>query len=319
MATSDPKLASACRVAADLPWLRDMQSLPFICAVTLNWNRPQDTITCLASLSEQTYPNLKLVVVDNGSSDDSANQIRAAFPEMTLIANATNQGFARGMNAGIRYALAAGAEHVFVLNNDTFLAPDALSRLVAQAEEGVGLLAPAIYYADAPQQIWSLGGQIHSGTLETVATARGQIDKGQWPAVLQRDFVPGCAMLLSRAALQEAGLFDECFFMYYEDLDLCLRLRRAGYRIVVVTRSKMWHKIALSSGGGGSPNERYWTARSSVRYFARHAQWWQWPIIIFWRTGSAARTTWRLLRQGKNAALKGYWQGLWHGLGELKQ
>lgn len=319
MATPDPKLASACQLVTDSPWLRDIQLSPLIYAVTLNWNRPQDTIACLASLSEQTYPNLRLVVVDNGSSDDSAGQIRAAFPDTTLIANATNQGFAHGMNIGIGHALAAGAEYVFVLNNDTFLASDAVSQLVLQISEGVGLLAPIIYYANAPRQIWSLGGQIHSWTLETVATARGQIDQRQWPDVIQRDFVPGCAMLLSRAALEEVGLFDECFFMYYEDLDLCLRMRRAGYRILAVTRSKMWHKVASSSGGDDSPNERYWMARSSVRYFARHAHWWQWPIIIFWRTGSAARTTWRLLHQGKKAALKGYWLGLWSGLREFQQ
>lgn len=297
----------------------NMDHKPLIFAVTLNWNRPQDTIACLASLTQQTYPNLRLVVVDNGSEDDSVNQIQAAFPEIVVIASATNQGFARGMNAGIKYALAASAAYVFVLNNDILLAPDAVSQLVIASRDDIGLLAPIIYYADNPQQVWSVGGQIQPWTLETTGGARGQIDRGQWPDVIACDFVPGCAMLFSRVALEKVGLFDERFFMYYEDLDLCLRLRRAGYGIVTVTCSKMWHEVALSSGGDGSPNERYWMARSSILYFAKHARWWQWPTIVLWRTGSATRTMWRLFRQSKRVAVKRYWQGLYHGFRELRQ
>lgn len=289
---------------------------PRIVAVTLNWNRPDDTIETLRSLAAQTVPNLQSLVVDNGSSDDSVARIRAACPEAHLLPHPKNSGFARGTNLGIARALELGADYVFVLNNDTLLAPDLLQQLLAQAAPDVGLLAPIIYYADAPQMVWSLGGMLNPWLLETRENVRGQIDHGQWPAVLPRDFLPACGLLLHRDVLAHVGAFDERFFMYYEDLDLCVRVRQAGLRQLAVTTAKMWHKVSLSSGGSDSPNERYWMARSSVLYFRKHARPWQWPLVLAWRAGSALRTSWRLARAGRADALRAYWRGLWHGLRE---
>jgi GT2 family glycosyltransferase len=117
---------------------------PQVTAVTLNWNRPDDTLACLASLKEQTYPDLQLLVVDNGSTDDSAIRIRAEFSDVSLLAHPHNSGFARGNNLGIRQALAQGADYVFCLNNDTWLAPDAIERLVTAAAQETALLSPII-------------------------------------------------------------------------------------------------------------------------------------------------------------------------------
>lgn len=289
---------------------------PLIYAITLNWNRPLDTLACLASLSEQTYPHLNLLVVDNGSSDDSIAQIEAAWPQVEVIANPTNLGFAGGMNVGLRRALAAGAAFVLIVNNDTLLAADMVEELwqVAQAERAV--TAPIIYYEAEPTRVWSLGARINDWTLEEVDNVRGQVDEGQWTPVVPCSFVPGCAVFFPREALAEVGLFDERFFMYYEDSDLCFRLTRSGWPILSVTAAKMWHKVALSSGGSDSVNERYWMARSSVLFFAKQARWWQWPIVLFWRLGSAVRTTWRLWQGKRHDALRAYWRGLWHGLRE---
>lgn len=285
---------------------------PLVYAVTLNWNRPHDTIECLESLSQQSYPHLKLLVVDNGSTDDSVQLIRGAFPGVEVVENGRNLGFAAGMNAGIRAALARGADYVLGINNDTLLAADMLERLMTQCSVGVGLLAPIIYYADAPDIIWSVGGHFNQWTLEAPEKWRGQHDPGNLPACLEIDFVPGCAMLWPRTVLETVGLFDETFFMYYEDIDLCQRIRRAGFHIQTVPSAKLWHKVSLSSGGTDSPNERYWMARSSLVYFRKHARWWQRPFIIFWRAGSAVRTSWRL--RHRRDSLQAYWRGLWHGL-----
>ena len=293
-------------------------STAVVFAVTLNWNRPQDTLLCLASLQAQSYPALRLVVVDNGSTDDSVAQIRAAFPDVAVIENGRNAGFAGGMNPGIRYALEQGADYVFALNNDTTLDPQAIRLLVERLEhqapgERLGLVAPLIYYHAEPTRVWSLGGHLHPLTLEVTEQGRGQIDNGQWGAWFACDFVAGCAMLVPRHVWQEVGLFDEGFFMYYEDVDFCLRLRRAGYGLGTLTAAKMWHKVSLSSGGADSPNERYWMARSSVRYFGKYTRGAQWLAVGAWRLGSALRTTWRLWRGGKPAALKAYWAGLRDG------
>lgn len=291
-------------------------AVPLIIAITLNWNRPDDTIACLDSLAQQTYPNLHALVVDNGSSDDSVTRIRAAYPNVTLLVHHENSGFARGMNLGIRAALAQGAAFLFLLNNDTLLAPDAIERLAQRQTPGMALLAPIIYYADEPRRVWSLGGTLNRWLLETRGNQRGEEDRGQWPELLELDFAPACGLLVPAPIFQTVGLFDERFFMYYEDLDFCLRTRRAGWRICAVTTARMWHKVSLSSGGSDSPNERYWMARSSVLYFRRHARPWQWPLIAFWRMGSALRTSARLARRGRWAALRAYWRGLWHGLKE---
>lgn len=293
-------------------------SYPLICAVTLNWNRPQDTLACVESLFSQTYPNLTVLVVDNGSSDDSIAQIGRYSPQLELIANSTNLGFAGGINVGLQRALEMGAAFVLIVNNDTLLAADMVEKLWQVTQASQAVTAPIIYYAEEPQRVWSLGAQLQPWTLETVGSARGKIDEGQWTAVLPCDFVPGCAMFFPRDALESVGLFDERFFMYYEDSDLCLRLRQEGWSILSVTGAKMWHKVAVSSGGSDSVNERYWMARSSVLFFSKHARLWQWPVILFWRTGSALRTTWRLWRQNRREALRAYWRGLRDGLRELR-
>jgi GT2 family glycosyltransferase len=285
---------------------------PYIVAVILNWKRPDDTIACLDSLTQQSYSQLHAVVVDNGSGDDSVARIQAAHPAVTLVAHPENSGFARGINLGIREALAQRADYVFILNNDTTLASDAVAVLAAGAGENPA--APIIYYASAPRRVWSLGGRFNPWLLEVTGNQRGREDRGEWPDVITVDFVPACALLVPRHIFEEFGYFDERFFMYYEDLDFCLRLHRAGRCIRILTQAKVWHAVSLSSGGSNSPAERFWMGCASVLYFRKHARLWQWPLIAFWRLGSALRTSGRLLRQRNWASLAGYWRGLWAGM-----
>jgi GT2 family glycosyltransferase len=181
---------------------------------------------------------------------------------------------------------------------------------------GGDLAAPIIYYAAAPQRVWSAGGYFDRWLLEARGNVRGEKDEGQWPKVRTVDFVPACALLVPVGVWLEVGGFDERFFMYYEDLDFCWRLHQTGRYIRVLTEAKLWHKVSVSSGGSDSPSERYWMARSSVLYFRKHASFWQRPFISIWRLGSAVRTTGRLLwhRQGQSAYA--YWRGLWAGIGE---
>jgi GT2 family glycosyltransferase len=282
---------------------------PLVIIITLNWNRQADTLAFLASCGELRYPRLQTVVVDNGSTDGSVAAIRAAYPDVIQLCNATNLGFAAGMNVGLRYALAHNADYVFLANNDTTLAPDALDLLVrAAAAQKAAVVAPAIYYAAAPEQLWWLGGTLHPLLLEVQRLAAAPS-----PTPFPVDFVTGCGMLITRAALAQVGLFDERFFMYYEDSDFCLRVRRAGQTILVEPRAAMYHKVAQSSGGSDSPNERYQMARSSIQYFRKHARPRQWLFIGPYRTGSALRTLWRLVRRRRLAAACAYLRGLRDG------
>jgi GT2 family glycosyltransferase len=285
-------------------------------AITLNWNRREDTLACLDSLTQQTLPGLRMLVVDNHSEDGSPEAIARRFPQVEQILNQENLGFARGFNAGLRQALKAGADHVFILNNDTTLAPDCLERLQAQLRFDTGILAPMIYYAQDPQRIWALGGSTHAMLLEKHDPWAEKPDPGDLPPVLECDFVTGCGMFFPRRTLERVGLFDEGFWMYYEDSDLCARVRKAGLHILAVPQAHMWHKVASSSGGSNSPAERYWMARSSVRFFRKHARGAQIPAVLVWRMGSALRTSLRLGGKTNWEALKAYWRGLWAGLND---
>jgi GT2 family glycosyltransferase len=253
-------------------------------------------------------------LVDNGSSDGTLAAVAEHFPEVECIANPTNLGFAAGCNVGLRYALDQGADFVFIANNDTVVAPNLLTEVVAAAvPTDVGIVAPLVYYAADPQRIWSAGAGRNPLTLEMSGNLRGQIDKGIWPEVLEREYVVGCGLLLKRELLDRVGLFDPRFFMYYEDLDLCLRARAAGFRILLAPRAHMWHRVAVSSGGTDTPAERYWAARSSVQFFRKHVHGLRWLVVAPYRMGSAVKTTLRLLSRGRWEAAWAYIRGLWDG------
>ncbi len=214
--------------------------------VVLNWNGREDTLACLASLQQVDYARYDVVVVDNGSGDGSVEAIRERWNSVTLICNQQNLGFCGGNNVGLRLALERGADHVLLLNNDTEVAPDFLGPLVqALADDpSVGVAGPSIYYHQRPTVLWSAGGAIDWRSGKTRMMGLDEPDRGQFGAAPREvDFVTGCAMLLRRAALERAGLLDERFFAYYEEAEWCVRIRRAGFRIVHVPSSRLWHKI----------------------------------------------------------------------------
>lgn len=293
-------------------------SEPLIYAIVLNYNGYRDALECLETLKKVAYPNLRILAVDNGSTDGSAAIIAKEFPEIELLAITPNRGFAGGMNAGIRHALASGAGLVFTTNNDTWIAPDSLKELTRYCEPGVGALAPLIYYAGSPEIIWSSGSRINRLIIEKRDRLMNQTRPGDLPEYIERDFV-SCTVLYTRQALEEVGIFDEGFHLYYEDSDLCFRLRQAGYKIRLVPAASAWHKVAASSGGTNTPGERYWMARSSIRFYRKHARFWQLPLVVAWRTLSALRTSLRLLWARKPAALKAHWKGLADGLNDLRK
>jgi GT2 family glycosyltransferase len=212
---------------------------------------------------------------------------------------------------GIRAALSDGAELVFLVNNDTIAGPNLLSALAAQLDVEVGVLGPVIYYASDPHQIWSQGGQISPYLLEMTGDhGRGQPVPDE-PS--DREFLSGCAMLVRRAVFERAGLFDERFFMYYEDLDFCVRVRDQRFKLRLVPDASLWHKVSQSSGGSNSPQERYAMAYSSGVYFRKHMRSWRIPLILTYRLLSAFRWTARMTVNGSWHALRAYWRGLLNG------
>jgi GT2 family glycosyltransferase len=239
---------------------------PPVTCVILNWNGWQDTIECLEALKHCTYTNLSIAVVDNGSTNDSVARINASRPDILLLETGKNLGFAAGNNIGIRDAIAHGAEYVWLLNNDTRPNPDALTALVLKAvtDDRIAAVGSICYYADSPSAIEAWGG------------ARVNLWTGYGRNSIQpRDddwfhSLNGTSILVSTAAMKDAGLLDEGFFLYWEDTEFCLRLRKNGWRIAAAPGSRVVHKVHGSTGGNSIKLDRYQTA-SGLRLLQLHS------------------------------------------------
>jgi len=255
-----------------------MTPSPRLAVILVNWNGKDVTLECLASLSRVTYPNLYVCVVDNGSRDGSVEAIRSGYPSVDILALTENRRFAGGNNAGIAHALAGGAAYILLLNNDTVVAPDSVTCMLNRfiGEERCGMVAPKIYYADPPDLLWFTGGEISFWTGTTRHTGIRETDHGQHDTVKEIGYATGCCLLTSRAVIERVGMLDETYFMYGEDADWSLRVRRAGYRILYEPRASVWHKLSVSAGGHLSLFKMRNKAISSFRFFARHARWYHW-------------------------------------------
>lgn len=223
---------------------------PRVAIVILCYNGVEDTLACLRSLQALDYPAgaFELVVVDNASADGTSEAVRRTFPQVAVIETSANLGYAAGNNVGLRHALAGGHAYALLLNNDTEVAPDFLSHLVEVAESdcSVGAAGPTIYYAERPDLIWSAGGVVDWRRGMSRMRGIGERDQGQYAEVSEVDFATGCALLMRRTALEQVGLLDERFFMYYEETEWCARLPRVGMRTVHVPQARLWHKIPVA-------------------------------------------------------------------------
>ncbi|MCI0398881.1 MAG: glycosyltransferase family 2 protein [Chloroflexi bacterium] len=292
---------------------------PLVYIVILTWNHWELTQACLASLQRLTYPNHCVLVVDNGSNDGTVDLVRRHFPAATVLANAQNLGFAGGCNVGIRHALANQAEYVFLLNNDTVVPPELLDVLVVQANElpNVGIVAPALTYFDKPDQLWFTGSRRHWLTLESVDFGplgpRRHVRPDEHHEL---DYIFGTAMFIPTSLFRQVGLFDEAFFMYYEDMDFCLRVQSAGYRLYYIPGVSVQHRVSASTTSTSSCRY-YHKARSSVLFFRKHAGFWRGLVIVPYRFSSLLRTMGRLACQGQWGNARAYLRGLADGLRSL--
>jgi GT2 family glycosyltransferase len=264
---------------------------PKVHIILLNWNNYADTVACLSSLTELNYGNFEVIIVDNGSGDDSVSQIRNTFPDLTIIELGTNLGFAGGCNAGIRYALGQGSDFVWLLNIDTKVDRNALQALVDTSRNapGVGACGSSIYFMDNPQRLQAWGGG-HVNFL--LGRSRHYLRPFPDESI---EFITGASMLISREAIESIGLLDERFFMYWEDADYCFRLRASGWKLAVAGHSRVLHKGSSSVGKESVRLDRYFNA-STARFFRKHSLVPFLPICV--------SSTLRIAKR----ALRGEWQ-----------
>lgn len=261
-----------------------------IVIIILNFNGKNDTLACLSSLSQLKKRDweVETIIVDNASTDDSVPALKSKYPQATVIENIANIGFAEGNNVGIRFALKKGADFAFLLNNDTLLAAKTLETLVdaALAEKKGGIFGPKIYFSKGAEThpdryktnelgnvLWYAGGRLDWDNVIAYHRGVDEVDKGQYEEFVKTAFVSGCAMLVRREVFETVGFFDKRLFLYYEDVDLCMRARKKGYEVFYVPASYLWHKNAGSSGGSGSDLHVYYMTRNRLLIGMRYAPW----------------------------------------------
>ena len=284
-----------------------------IVIVILNWNLWRCTIKCLESVFNLNYSNYEVIVVDNGSHNDSINKIMEyalcelkinceflvydpkeklikfielnesefksetyinnnikSVKKLSIIQNDRNYGFAKGCNIGIRWALNSKADYILILNNDTVIDKDFIEPMLKFSEdEDVWMMGPKTYFYGNKNLIHSGGGYLdlfwgttkHIGLLEE--------DHGQYDQVQSVNFMTGCALMLKKEMLNDIGLFDESYFTYYEDADLCFRVFERGKKILYVPQSKIWHRVSQTSGNF-NPTTSYYLTRNRLKFIKDH-------------------------------------------------
>ena len=240
-----------------------LATLPKVIIVVLNWNGLRDTVECLESLSKLEYPDFDVIVVDNGSSDGSPKVIGDQFPEVHMILNPTNLGFAGGNNVGIREAFRRGAELVWLLNNDTIVEPGTLAQLVrtAMISEDIGVISPAIRYYDDKEKIQFCGSYVD-------ISARRIVKTDIYDPTFLRDKIVvlwGTALLVKRSVIERIGYLEEKYFAYHEDEEFSIRLAQHGFRAQIDIEATIYHKNSRSTGSNTAPLQVF--LRNRNRYF----------------------------------------------------
>lgn len=268
---------------------------PEVRIIVLNYNGLRLTLDCLASLYLMDYPAFRVIVVDNGSTDGSADAVRAAFPQAEVIETGENLYWAGGNNAGIKAALDSGAEYALLINNDTVADRGLVRGLVSamRAHPRAGLAGPMIYY-HPPQPggrglIWYAGGVIDFRRGLTAHRGIREEDIGQYKEVEETGYVTGCGMMASRECLLRVGLLDASYGMYAEDADLSLRARKAGFSLLFAPGARMWHKVSSTAGGEFSPYKLRKKLRANLLFFWRYARPYHWLTIPFFVTARTIR------------------------------
>jgi GT2 family glycosyltransferase len=240
---------------------------PHVTIIMVTYKGLNDTLECLESLSRLTYKNWRIILVDQNSNDGTPQAVRTKYPWVCLIENPVNDGFTGGNNLGLRKALEVSTDYLFLLNNDTIVEAGLLEKLVAPMEldRKIGIIGPTMLYYDQPDIIWWAGSHIdwrgrphHHG--------EGQSMDALDMRMRETGFVCGCGMLIRRAILEQLGLLDDRFFIYYEEADLCARARRADWKIIYLPTAKLWHKISRVLKMVGNDFGIYHSQRNRLLY-----------------------------------------------------
>lgn len=256
--------------------------------VILHYKNNQDTLDCLDSVFKSNFSGLdvSVILVMNGLSPDFKLKVQGLYSNVNFIINAQNCGFAAGNNLGIKKALSLDSSHIILLNNDTVVDKNAILELVrfSMTDSLIGLVSPKIYFApgfefhndkylssDRGKVIWYAGGDIDWNNMYAKHRGVDEIDTGQFNGKTETGFTTGCCMLIKKKVIEDFGLLNEKYFMYYEDIDYSMKVRSKGYKVYYDPQAFIWHKNASSSGRPGSPLHVYYQTRNRLYFGMKFA------------------------------------------------
>ena len=260
-----------------------------IIIVTVNFNTEDDTKNLLHSLENVKISGflLETIVVDNGSFKTFKVEYGAGKKnKLTVIRLDKNTGFSGGYNAGVNEAMKRGADYVLVINNDTIVDSSMLVHMfyLLESDSKIGVATPKIYFAkghefhkdrykkdDLGKVLWFAGGYFDWDNIKSVHRGVDEVDHGQYDKSENIDFASGCCMMIKKEVIEKAGVFDDKFFLYYEDADFNIRVRNAGYDIFYVPKAILRHVNASSSGGAGNSLQDYFLTRNQMLFGMRYA------------------------------------------------
>src|SRR5262245_12731674 len=292
------------------------QAGPKVSIITLTWNSYEVTRDCLLTLTKLDYPNFEIIVVDNGSTDGSQDQLNRDFPDVRQIRNSSNLGFSAGNNVAIRDALTRHADYLLLINTDTFVRPSFIRDLVAAGESdaGIGLLSPKIYYSEPPDRIWYAGGVRKPFRGLPKHLGLHQRDDGSNNKTRTATFFTGCALLIKAAVIRHIGLLDEIFFLGFEDADWSVRALQAGYKGVYVPAAVIWHRDGYATHKNlGEAARGFHFMRNRILFARKHLEHKHWPVFMLSIVKDAALRTMVELSRSDVGKVKALYQGIWSG------
>ena len=284
-----------------------VRSHPKVAVIVVNWNGREDLLECLESLKKIVYPAYCVIVVDNGSSDGSADAVTEKYPDVRLLRSPTNLRFAGGNNLGLKEVFQSDDDYCLLLNNDTIVEPDFLDHLVATAEadEQVGLLCPKILYNDRRDVIWFAGGVLKPAWGYVRHYGLRQKDGERYNQRREVSYLTGCCLLIKRRALNLVGYLDEGYYLYSEDADYCIRALKSGFKLVYEPRARIYHKVSQSTAGAFKFNKWKHRYASLFRLVYKYTSPSTWPLFalnLIWEAVSLPINlflqTWKLPKQG---------------------
>jgi GT2 family glycosyltransferase len=249
--------------------------------ITVNFNHSYLTDDLLLSIQQKnSYPAIEIIVVDNASSENPVPDWEKKYPDVRFIRSEQNLGFAGGNNLGVA---AAKGDYLFFVNNDTIFTENLIQTLVQTLEQHpqVGMVSPKILYYDQPDMLQYAGyTDINYFTARNACIGQYETDNGQYDHLEgPTGFAHGAAMMVKREAISKAGRMAENFFLYYEELDWCSRIKRAGYEIWVNMKARIYHRESISVGKQSALKE-YFMNRNRILFIRRNAPWWK--ALVFY-------------------------------------